>query len=114
MASQKSFATAFGVICTFLSARPPYCTRTYPVSPEQLTLFYGCDGSNLNRIGLAKATSQELDKLDAALQPATFGVNNENVYAEFYHKAGKMDPPEFATSFDVEDLDLLDFVSQGC
>ncbi|KAI6164155.1 hypothetical protein EDD17DRAFT_1872406 [Pisolithus thermaeus] len=100
MASQKSFAAAFDVICTFLSARPPYCSGTYPVSPEQLTLFYGSDGSNVNRIDPAKATPQELDKLEAAFQPATFGVNNENIYSESYHKAEKMDP------------DLLDLVSQ--
>ncbi|KAI6111115.1 hypothetical protein F5141DRAFT_1274463 [Pisolithus sp. B1] len=91
MASQKSFAAAFDVICTFLSARPPYCSGTYAVSPEQLTLFYGSDGSNVNRIDPAKATPQELNKLEAAFQPATFGVNNENIYAESYHKAEKMD-----------------------
>ncbi|KAI6111124.1 hypothetical protein F5141DRAFT_1202856 [Pisolithus sp. B1] len=113
MASQKSFAAAVDSICTFLSARPPYCSGTYPVSSEHLTLFYNSDGSNVNRINLARATAQELDKLEAACQPATFGVNNENVYDESYRKAGKMGAAEFATTFDVEDSDLIGIVSQG-
>lgn len=32
------------------------------------------------RINLARATPQELDKLEPACQLATFGVNNKNVY----------------------------------
>ncbi|KAI6123202.1 hypothetical protein EDD16DRAFT_1894176 [Pisolithus croceorrhizus] len=120
MAPKKSFAAAVDAICTFLSARPSYCSGTYPVSSEQLALFYGSDGSNVNalfrahiRINLAEATPQELNKLEATCQPATFGVNNENVYDESYRKAGKMDPTEFAANFDVEDSDLIDIVSQG-
>ncbi|KAI6011146.1 hypothetical protein BKA83DRAFT_689342 [Pisolithus microcarpus] len=113
MASQKSFESAVNSIRTFLSARPPYYNGTYPVSPEQLTLFYGSNGSNANRINLAKATPQELGKLEAACQLATFGVNNENVYDESYRKAGKMDFADFATSFDVEDSDLLNLVDHG-
>ncbi|KAI6037024.1 hypothetical protein PISMIDRAFT_624009 [Pisolithus microcarpus 441] len=55
----------------------------------------------------------ELSELEAACQPATFGVNNENVYDESYRKAGKMDSADFATSFDVKDSDLLNVVDQG-
>ncbi|KAI6037028.1 hypothetical protein BKA83DRAFT_4042119, partial [Pisolithus microcarpus] len=65
------------------------------------------------RINLAKATPQELGKLEATCQLATFGANNENVYDESYHKAGKMDSADSATSFDVEDSDLLNIVDQG-
>ncbi|KAI5987503.1 hypothetical protein EDD15DRAFT_2532015 [Pisolithus albus] len=112
MASQKSFESAVNSIRTFLSTRPPYCNGTYPVSPEQLTLFYRSDGSNA-KIDLARATPQDLGKLEAACQPATFGVNDENVYDESYRKAGKLDSADFATSFDVEDSDLLDLIDQG-
>ncbi|KAI6011583.1 hypothetical protein EDC04DRAFT_2871063 [Pisolithus marmoratus] len=116
MAPEKSFAAAVDSICTILSARPPYCSGTYPLSLEQLTLFYGSDSSNVNalfgdlsKISLsAKSTPQDLDKLAAACQPATFGVNSEDVYDESYRKAVKMDPAEFAASFDVEDSGLVD------
>lgn len=114
MAPEKSFAAAVDSICTILSARPPYCSGTYPLSLEQLTLFYGSDSSNVNKISLsAKSTPQDLDKLAAACQPATFGVNSEDVYDESYRKAVKMDPAEFAASFDVEDSGLVDIVRQG-
>ncbi|KAI5987498.1 hypothetical protein EDD15DRAFT_2468849 [Pisolithus albus] len=65
------------------------------------------------RINLAKATSQELGKLEVACQPATFGVNIENVYGRTYRKAGKMDSADFATSFDAEDSNLLNILDQG-
>ncbi|KAI6046671.1 hypothetical protein EDC04DRAFT_3052548, partial [Pisolithus marmoratus] len=113
MAPETSFAAAVDSICTILSARPPYCSGTYPLSLEQLTLFYGSDSSDVNKITLAKSTPQELDRLAVACQPATFGINSEDVYDESYRKAGKMDPAEFAVSFDVEDSGLVDVVRQG-
>jgi hypothetical protein len=40
--------------------------------------------------------------LATACQPATFGRNNEDVLDESYRKAGKLDIPQFATSFDLQ------------
>jgi hypothetical protein len=40
--------------------------------------------------------------LSDACQPATFGVNKEDVLDESYRKAGKMDVTDFATNFVVK------------
>ncbi|KAI6164114.1 hypothetical protein EDD17DRAFT_376330 [Pisolithus thermaeus] len=89
-----------------LTSRPPYCSGTLPVPPEQLVLFSGAAG----RIDLSNSTPEDLDKLSDACQPATFGVNKEDVYDESYRKAGKLDIPSFATSFDIGSTGLVDIV----
>ena len=64
----------------------------------------------ISKINLAKATKEELERLTNACQPATFGVNNEDVHDESYRKAGKMDFGNFATSLDVIGIGLIDAV----
>uniref|UniRef100_D8QDV7 Prolyl 4-hydroxylase alpha subunit Fe(2+) 2OG dioxygenase domain-containing protein n=1 Tax=Schizophyllum commune (strain H4-8 / FGSC 9210) TaxID=578458 RepID=D8QDV7_SCHCM len=69
-------------------------------------------------IDLANASSADLQALSDACQPASFGMNDTNVYDESYRKARKMDASDFAAKFDPEDSGLLDsiwpdFLSDG-
>lgn len=89
-----------------LTSRSPYCSGTLPVSPQQLVLYYGAAG----RVDLSNSTPEDLDRLSDACQPATFGVNREDVYDESYRKAGKLDIPNFAPSFDIGSTGLVDIV----
>ena len=52
----------------------------------------------------------ELEHLPKACQPATFGVNREDVLDESYRKAGKIDAMDFATKFVLEDSSLIHVV----
>ncbi|KAI6106496.1 hypothetical protein EDD17DRAFT_1506652 [Pisolithus thermaeus] len=82
-----------------LPARLPYCAGTCPIPPEKSVLSYGNDDSEVSRIDLSSPTPEELDSLSNACQPASFGVNHEQVYDESYRKAGKMTIANFATHF---------------
>ncbi|KAI5987514.1 hypothetical protein EDD15DRAFT_2125817, partial [Pisolithus albus] len=95
-----------------LSARPPYCAGTCPIPPENLVLFYGSDSSKVSRIDLSSPTPEELDSLSSACQPASFGVNREQVYDESYRKAGEMNIASFATRFNARNAGLILTVRQ--
>ena len=62
-------------------------------------------------IDLANASEADLQALSNACQPATFGLNNTDVYDESYRLARKMDTSDFATKFDPEDCGLLDLIA---
>ncbi|KAI4520521.1 hypothetical protein GGG16DRAFT_63778 [Schizophyllum commune] len=69
-------------------------------------------------IDLSNASKADLQALSEACQPASFGMNDTNVYDESYRKARKMDASDFAAKFDPEALGLLDsiwpdFLSDG-
>ncbi|KIN98277.1 hypothetical protein M404DRAFT_157967 [Pisolithus tinctorius Marx 270] len=89
-----------------LTSRPPYCSGTLPVPPEQLILFYDIGG----KLDLSDSAPEELDKLSDACQPATFGVNKEDVYDESYRKARKLDIRNFATLFNIDNIGLVDVI----
>ena len=61
----------------------------------------------LRFIDFASATSEELDQLTAACEPATFGHGKEDVYDEKYRKAGKIDASNFDTQFDPVSAGLI-------
>ena len=48
--------------------------------------------------------------MTSACLPATFGVNQEDVYDEKYRKAGKLDSTDFATKVDLERSGLMDAI----
>jgi hypothetical protein len=64
----------------------------------------------VSRIDLSNASEVELEHLSAACQPATFGVNQEDVLDESYRKAGKMDVTDFSPKFNLADSSLMDVV----
>ena len=48
------------------------------------------------------ASTADLEKLAAACQPATFGVNQADVLDESYRKAGTMNTGNFMLGLDVD------------
>ena len=83
-----------------------------PPSPRFLTKAYPTDTNNpFNRfVDLASATSEEIDQLSAACDPATFGRGNEDVYDETYRKAVKMDASNFAVQLDLARVGLIKII----
>lgn len=65
---------------------------------------------NTRRIDLSNASEVELKHLSDTCQPATFGVNQEDVLDESYRKAGKMDVADFATKFLLAESGLMDVI----
>lgn len=57
------------------------------------------------------ATDDKLSILSQACDPATFGLNHEDVLDESYRKAGKLDGANFASTFDLQTSGLLHIVS---
>ena len=95
--------------------RPPFCSGTISPSPEGFHLYYGnrnpkklsiqllrsrCELTLIRFIDFVSATSEELDQLTAACEPATFGRGNEDVHDETYRKAGKIDASTFSVKLD--------------
>ncbi|TDL27733.1 hypothetical protein BD410DRAFT_688994, partial [Rickenella mellea] len=56
------------------------------------------------------ASEAQLDDLAKACQPATFGVNQQDMLDENYRKAGKMELGQFAINFNPERLGLASAV----
>lgn len=52
----------------------------------------------------------ELSRLAETCDPATFGLNRQDVLDESYRKAGKLDNTNFALKFDVERSGLIDVI----
>ena len=63
-------------------------------------------------VDLASATSEEIDQLSAACDPATFGRGKEDVYDETYRKAVKMDASNFAVQFDPARTGLIKIIEE--
>jgi hypothetical protein len=61
-------------------------------------------------VNFTNATSDELEQLAQACQPATFGRNDEDVMDETYRKAGKMDSELFSTPLVYEYTDVVKIV----
>lgn len=61
-------------------------------------------------IDLAHATITQLEELTDACLPATFGVNQEDVYDENYRKAGKLDTANFEVKVNLELSGIVDII----
>ena len=57
------------------------------------------------------ATEEDLAHLAEECDPATFGLNHEDVLDETYRKAGKLDAIHFSAAFDLSESDLPQVVS---
>ncbi|KDQ65042.1 hypothetical protein JAAARDRAFT_167888 [Jaapia argillacea MUCL 33604] len=89
--------------------RPPFRSGTCTLPAEAFNFYYGVD-TDARFINLSKATAEQLHLLSDACQPATFGLNQQDVLDETYRKAGKMDSSNFATKFSPEAAGLIDLV----
>ncbi|KAL1708448.1 hypothetical protein EV121DRAFT_287571 [Schizophyllum commune] len=95
---------------TIFWSSPVYLSGVYPINKSGYLLYYG-GTQNPRCIDLANASEADLQALSDACQPATFGLNNTDVYDESYRLARKMDTKDFATKFDPEDCGLLDLIA---
>ncbi|KII95437.1 hypothetical protein PLICRDRAFT_150145 [Plicaturopsis crispa FD-325 SS-3] len=93
-----------------ISQKPPFCSGTCALAPEDFTLFYGKDDGVLGRVNLSHATAEQLDALAAVCDPATFGRGQEDVLDETYRKAGKLDVPNFGMPFELDRTGIVDVV----
>ncbi|KAI0352550.1 hypothetical protein OH77DRAFT_1408736 [Trametes cingulata] len=89
--------------------KPPYCQGTIPLTPEACTLFYGRPG-NAHAVDLTNASLEELQHLAQTCDPATFGVDQMDVYDETYRKAGKLDRRDFSLNFVPQEAGVLEAV----
>ncbi|XP_055353958.1 uncharacterized protein LOC129599674 [Paramacrobiotus metropolitanus] len=84
----------------------PVSFGVFPRPIEDFTLYYG-RGTNARQLSLHNASTDELEHLSRACDPAKFGRNTEAVLDESYRRAGKLDVDVFATKFDAERSGLL-------
>ncbi|KAL6362611.1 hypothetical protein LRP88_03902 [Fusarium phalaenopsidis] len=61
---------------------------------------------------IEESTADNLDRLLADMEPASFGRGGEHVYDESYRKASKMEPSRFTTSFCPYTSGMISAVSQ--
>ncbi|PIL22770.1 hypothetical protein GSI_15464 [Ganoderma sinense ZZ0214-1] len=87
----------------------PYCSGTLDVHSRDLVLYYG-KGTQTRRIDLSVATTDELDALEKACEPAPFGRNDQTIFDDSYRKAGKMEIDEFMLGFDAERAGLIEVI----
>ena len=58
-------------------------------------------------------SSESLESLVNACDPATFGKNKEDIYDELYRKAKKLSPGSFAVGLDVAGLGLMKIICES-
>lgn len=92
--------------------RPPYCSGTIGIGEQDLVLFYGKKGQATSRLDFSGAPETEVNALAEHCEPATFGLNKEDVLDESYRKAGKLDTIEFAMTFDPHSAGLLQIIRE--
>uniref|UniRef100_D8Q148 Prolyl 4-hydroxylase alpha subunit Fe(2+) 2OG dioxygenase domain-containing protein n=1 Tax=Schizophyllum commune (strain H4-8 / FGSC 9210) TaxID=578458 RepID=D8Q148_SCHCM len=92
-----------------ISKRLPFVSGTLDVPVSDLKLYFG-EVDDAYCLNFARATEEQLAKLAAACDPASFGVNKEDVLDESYSKAGKLDTDKFASLPKVAEYGLIDTV----
>ncbi|KAI4524219.1 hypothetical protein K525DRAFT_281806 [Schizophyllum commune Loenen D] len=103
------FNSKLAAVQSAITNRPPFVSGTLDVPEDDLKLYFG-DVGNAHCINLGHATPDELATLAAACQPATFGVNKQDVLDETYRKAGKLDNNKFASLLKLENYGLIDTI----
>jgi len=93
-----------------VSYKVPYVSSTVKLAPDDLSLFYK-KGVDVGFLNFTTASDEHLSHLSEACDPATFGRNDEDVVDETYRKAGKIDTPNFFSSFDLNASGLLRIIS---
>ncbi|KAF9002706.1 hypothetical protein BDQ17DRAFT_1542169 [Cyathus striatus] len=78
---------------------------TIPTTNGLTKLFYETE-NGLKSVDLLNLTESDIQDLEAACHPATFGVNNEDVLDPSYRKALKMDKAHFVTNFELKQEDI--------
>jgi hypothetical protein len=68
------------------------------------------DSYHTRHINLANATLDELEGLAQACEPASFGLNKEDILDETYREAGKIDFGVFSSTLDLAQTDLIKII----
>ena len=87
----------------------PFCSGTLPVTSNDLLLYYGKDEIS-RRLNLFRPSSESLERLVEACDPATFGRNHEDVHDESYRKAGKLSTDAFTIGLDIVNSQLVNVI----
>lgn len=66
-----------------------------------------------SRLSLSHPSSESLELLVEACDPATFGKNKEDVYDESYRKAMKLNAGSFVVGLDVVRLGLIEIIREN-
>ncbi|KLO15791.1 hypothetical protein SCHPADRAFT_824127, partial [Schizopora paradoxa] len=94
--------------------RPPFCSGTLAVEPEELVLFYGRttkDGEEVTgRLDFARTSDDDLQRLAGVCDAATFGLGQRDVLDLSYRSASKLDKEFFAPKLDVNRVGLIDLI----
>lgn len=91
-------------------SKPPCISGTVPLPPEAAILFFH-HGDTTGRLSFTSPDNAEVELLAKCCEPATFGLNKEDVYDETYRKAGKLDIDSFAMNIDLARLELVEEIS---
>ena len=77
--------------------------------------FSIADKSPCRKVTFPATQPADCDALNALIQdcqPATFGLDGQDVYDETYRKALKMNPDAFSSTFDPYSLGIVDSIAQ--
>ncbi|KXN81882.1 hypothetical protein AN958_03553 [Leucoagaricus sp. SymC.cos] len=77
----------------------PWTSGVIPLSESESKLFYERQDGSTSLLKLRSPSASQADDLSRACSPATFGLNQQDVFDESYRKAGKLDPEKFAWLF---------------
>ncbi|KAF4567365.1 hypothetical protein EYR40_006364 [Pleurotus pulmonarius] len=88
-------------------SKPPCISGTVPLPPEAATLFF----HHGDTTSFSNPDNAEVELLAKCCEPATFGLNKEDVFDETYRKAGKLDVDCFAMNIDLARLELVEEIS---
>ncbi|KAJ4182069.1 hypothetical protein NW767_013962 [Fusarium falciforme] len=88
------------------SPHPPVTLRWDPRDPKTPAAHCKLD------FPIEESSADNLDRLLADMEPASFGRGGEHVYDESYRKASKMDPSRFTTNFCPYTSGIISVVSQ--
>ncbi|KAK2461044.1 hypothetical protein APHAL10511_006985, partial [Amanita phalloides] len=80
------------------------------VPQKDLVIYYYGKDESAHRLDLFHASDESLEHLAAACDPATFGLNHENVHDESYTKARKLGSDAFMPTLDLTGLGLINIV----
>ncbi|KAF8636131.1 hypothetical protein AX17_003763 [Amanita inopinata Kibby_2008] len=81
------------------------------VSLQPISSFFGKE-KDARRIDLLNASTDCLEHLVGACDPATFGRGHEDVHDESYRKAGKLGRADFSPTLDPTNLGLIHVLRQ--
>ncbi|KZV73770.1 hypothetical protein PENSPDRAFT_602316 [Peniophora sp. CONT] len=107
----SDWASFLALFSELAEAHPPYVAGTLPLPSTAFDLYYKDANGGSHVVNLVSASSEQLEALMLACEPASFGRGGEDVMDEDYRKAGKLDVSRFSTPIVPERTTLARIVS---